>query len=116
MATNRINHTINSLILSESLALGYTAFNSAGAIVIDSSTVVAGLTTVPTTIALPSPLTIPIGHLIIIKDEAGTAASGITISSQGTGRLIDGQASILFAVNYGCLLLYSNGSHWFIIV
>ena len=54
------------------------------------------------------------GRIIIIKDEAGTAASAnnITIDTEGA-ELIDGAASITITANYGVARVYSNGTNWF---
>lgn len=50
---------------------------------------------------------------IIIKDESGGAgAFNITIETEGS-ELIDGVASIIIAVNFGGVILYSNGSNLF---
>jgi hypothetical protein len=54
------------------------------------------------------------GQTLVIKDESGAAQTNhITITTGGP--LIDGQTSIVLAVNYGSLTLLWNNSFWSIV-
>jgi len=55
------------------------------------------------------------GQVVVVKDESG-AASGInTIALNASGaQTIDGLSSIHIESPYGSVLLYSNGTNWFI--
>jgi hypothetical protein len=67
------------------------------------------------TITLPAANTMKAGQVLIIKDEAGTAASAnnITVARAGSDT-IDGATSVTITADYGVLRLYSNGSSaWF---
>lgn len=66
------------------------------------------------TITLPAANTLRNGQMLIIKDEAGTAASAnnITIARAGADT-IDGATSLTISANYGIAKLYSNGSNAF---
>jgi hypothetical protein len=66
------------------------------------------------TITLPLANSVPAGHLLIIKDEACTAASAnnITVTRSGSDQ-IDNLTSVLITANCGAIKLYSNGvSKW----
>jgi hypothetical protein len=66
-------------------------------------------------IALPSGSTLVQGKFMIIKDESGAASTNnITLNANGADR-IDGQASVILAINYGSLTLLWNTNHWSII-
>lgn len=53
--------------------------------------------------------------VLIVKDEAGTAAAGnITISRAGTDT-IDGATSVRISSNYGAVRLYCTGTGWAVV-
>lgn len=68
-------------------------------------------TSAPRTLTLATPLGRRRIH--IIKDESG-AASANPITVDGSGALIDGQATAQIATDYGSLSLISNGTNWHI--
>jgi len=54
------------------------------------------------------------GRTVVVKDEAGTAASAnnITIATEGS-ETIDGASTVSITANYGVARLYSDGTNWF---
>lgn len=72
------------------------------------------VTGVPTSILFDA-TSFSAGQVIIIKDESGNAsvANKITLSP-GASQTIDGAGNLLISSPYGSVLLYSNGSNWFI--
>ena len=75
---------------------------------------ILGVTGVPTSILFDA-TKFEIGQVVVIKDESGNATSttGITLVPSGSQK-IDGETSQLIESKYGAVLLYSNGSHWFV--
>lgn len=64
-------------------------------------------------IGLPSPKLVGEGKTLIVKDEAGGAATTtITIRSAGE-ETIDGTSTTTLTANYQSKRLYSDGSNWF---
>lgn len=54
------------------------------------------------------------GRVLIVKDAGGGAASyNITITTQGS-ETIDGSSTFVMDVAYEAILLYSDGSNWFV--
>jgi hypothetical protein len=68
------------------------------------------------TINLPEPASVPVGHRVIIKDEAGgdRTTSAITIQTALSAG-IDSGTSTTIGENFGFVELYSNGSQYFIL-
>ena len=72
-----------------------------------------------TTTAAVTSLTIPTaqtvaGRTIVIKDAAGNAGTNnITIDTEGA-QTIDGSATLVLSDNYASVILYSDGSNWFV--
>jgi len=55
------------------------------------------------------------GQVLVIKDESGAASATNTITlNASASQTIDGASSIEIESPYGSVLLYSNGSNWFI--
>jgi hypothetical protein len=56
------------------------------------------------------------GRMFIVKDESGQASSSNPIAIvPPAGQFIDGEASYLIVVPYESVMIYSNGTNWFII-
>lgn len=73
------------------------------------------VTSTPIIFTLPSANSVAPGTFYIIKDATGRAAVGnITVNiSVGSGNTIDGSTSYIINVNYGCLILITDGiSNW----
>lgn len=72
------------------------------------------VTAVPTSILFDA-TSFSEGQTVIVKDESGAASlsNKITINPSGS-QTVDGIASLTVASPYGSVLLYSNGSNWFI--
>jgi hypothetical protein len=66
-------------------------------------------------ITLPAANTVTNRHFII-KDESGSASVSnyIRIAPQ-SGQLIDGQSNFEIVVPYESVIVYSNGTSWFIV-
>lgn len=91
-----------------------TAINNTGYTVLESDYLIAYTTlTAPRTVTLPSANTM-MGHIIIIKDESGTAGTHNITVNVTAGGTIDGVASKAVNTNYGSIELYSNGTKWFL--
>ena len=73
-----------------------------------------GVTAVPTSILFDA-TSFAEGQVVVVKDESGAAASAnpVTLNASGS-QSIDGNASVEIESPHGALLLYSNGSNWFI--
>tara|TARA_R100000664_G_scaffold33958_1_gene53006 strand:- start:1926 stop:3197 length:1272 start_codon:yes stop_codon:yes gene_type:complete len=73
-----------------------------------------GVTGVPTSILLDA-TAFDEGQVLVIKDESGAASSGNSITLAPSGaQTIDGVTSVAVESPYGSVLLYSNGTNWFI--
>ena len=55
------------------------------------------------------------GQVVVVKDESGgaSATSVVAISGAST-QTIDGEDDVAITSPYGSILLYCNGSNWFI--
>ncbi|HET9432864.1 MAG TPA: hypothetical protein VFO37_03865, partial [Chitinophagaceae bacterium] len=68
------------------------------------------------TITLPAANAVTTGRIYAIKDETGLSNTNpITIDAAGAD-LIDGQANVSLASNFGCIWLISNGVDEFLIL
>lgn len=69
------------------------------------------------TVTLPTPASVQIGHVYIIKDYSGLAATNnITVKSAAGN--IDGTAGstgIIIATNYGSTMIYNDGTNYYTI-
>jgi hypothetical protein len=73
-----------------------------------------GVTGVPTEILFDA-TSFAGGQVLVIKDESGAASSANTITlNASASQTIDGASSIEIESPYGSVLIYSNGSNWFI--
>lgn len=73
-----------------------------------------GVTGVPTEILFDA-TSFAGGQVLVIKDESGGANSANTITlNASASQTIDGASSIEIESPYGSVLIYSNGSNWFI--
>ena len=75
---------------------------------------ILGITSVPVSIEFDATLFTE-GQVIVVKDESGAASETdkVTLVASGS-QTVDGNASIEIDSPYGAVLLYSNGSNWFI--
>jgi hypothetical protein len=65
------------------------------------------------TVTLPAPTN---GRMLYIKDISGTAqTNNITIARHASESIEGIAASFIFKTNWGCILLTSDGTNWFII-
>lgn len=65
------------------------------------------------TVELPNAATLTAGHIVIVKDEAGLAASRNIVVDGHSTQTINGSATSTISTNYGSLALYTNGTNWF---
>lgn len=75
---------------------------------------ILGVTAVPTEILFDA-TAFTDGQVLVIKDESGAASISNTILlNASASQTIDGAADVSIESPYGSVLLYSNGSNWFI--
>ena len=75
---------------------------------------ILGVSAVPTEIEVDATL-FSEGQVLVIKDESGAASVSSTISlAPSASQTIDGASAVTIESPYGSVLLYSNGSNWFI--
>jgi hypothetical protein len=75
---------------------------------------ILGATAVPSSILVDANL-FSTGQVLLIKDETGTADSStpVTINPSGS-QTVDGASSLTIESAHGSVLIYSDGSNWFI--
>ena len=75
---------------------------------------ILGITSVPVSIEFDATLFAE-GQVIVVKDESGAVSETdkVTLVASGS-QTVDGNASVEIDSPYGAVLLYSNGSNWFI--
>jgi len=101
------NLTINSGLVHkrQTVTTTYTA---------SVSDYILGVTSVPVNILFDA-TTFSNGQVIVIKDESGNASSGTPITMDASAsQTVDGANNAVIESPYGAVLLYSNGSNWFI--
>ena len=75
---------------------------------------ILGVSAVPTEIEVDATLFAE-GQVLVIKDESGAASGTDTILlNAAAAQTIDGVTTVTIESSYGSVLLYSNGSNWFI--
>jgi len=75
---------------------------------------ILGVTAVPTEILFDATLFTD-GQVLVVKDESGVASASDTILlNASASQTIDGAADASIESPYGSVLLYSNGTNWFI--
>jgi hypothetical protein len=101
------NLTINSGLIHkrQTVAATYTA---------SVSDYILGVTSVPVNILFDA-TTFSNGQVVVVKDESGAASSGnpITLNASAS-QTVDGAGSAVIESPYGAVLLYSDGSDWFV--
>ena len=65
-------------------------------------------------LTLPAASTTIEGQTYVVKDEGGNAGTNIITIVRSAANTIDGEVSVTIESPYGSVLLYSNGSNWFI--
>lgn len=75
---------------------------------------ILGITSVPVSIEFDASM-FSEGQVVVVKDETGLASDidSITLVASGS-QTVDGNNNIKIDSPYGAILLYSNGSNWFI--
>jgi len=75
---------------------------------------ILGVTTVPASILFDA-TTFVTGQVVVVKDETGNASLANLISLHASGsQTIDGNSSAYIESPYGSVLLYTDGTDWFI--
>jgi len=75
---------------------------------------ILGVTSVPVSIEFDA-TSFSIGQVVVVKDESGTASSANPITlTPSASQTIDGSPIIPIESPYGALLLYSDGTNWYI--
>ena len=104
------------IIFGRSQRVPYQGTSSGMTIAIQNHIVGVTSVTGGKTISLPSAVTMASGRMFIVKDESGQASSSNPIAIvPPAGQFIDGEASYLIVVPYESVMIYSNGTNWFII-
>jgi hypothetical protein len=94
VALGRTPKTGNYTVLTTDRRICFTALAAAAAVTLPAASTMSGKS-------------------ILVKDEAGAAAThNITVSVASSGT-IDGAASSVISTNYGLGRYYSNGTQWF---
>ena len=102
----------NSLTIDAGLVHNRTAVATTYTASIDNY--ILGVTGVPTEILFDASAFAE-GQVLVVKDESGAANSADVITlNASASQTIDGASSIEIESPYGSVLLYSNGSNWFI--
>ena len=75
---------------------------------------ILGATSVPSNILLDA-TSFATGQVLLVKDESGDAASAspVTLNPSGS-QTVDGASSLTIESAHGSVLIYSDGSNWFI--
>ena len=105
------------LVFTRGMRVPYSA-TAISATVPAPSAYISGVTSVssPRTITLPAASAMGAGRMLVIKDETGQASSVNYIRIQPSGgQLIDGDAYYDIVVPYESVMIYTNGTNWFII-
>ena len=75
---------------------------------------ILGATTVPSSILVDASL-FNAGQVLLVKDETGAAASATPVTLNPSGsQTVDGASSLTIESAHGSVLIYSDGSNWFI--
>ena len=65
-------------------------------------------------LTLPAASTATEGQTYVVKDEGGNAGTNVITIVRSASDTIDGETSVTIESPYGSVLLYCNGSNWFI--
>ena len=75
---------------------------------------ILGATSVPSEILMDATL-FSEGQVLVVKDESGGAASSTAVTIVPSGsQTVDGQSSLEIESPHGSVLVYSDGSNWFV--
>ena len=75
---------------------------------------ILGATSVPSNILLDA-TSFATGQVLLVKDESGAAASAAPVTLNPSGsQTVDGASSLTIESAHGSVLIYSDGSNWFI--
>jgi hypothetical protein len=102
----------NSLTIDAGLVHSRTTVATTHTASVDSY--ILGVTGVPTEILFDA-TAFAGGQVLVIKDESGAASSANTITLKpSASQTIDGETAAYIESPYGSVLIYSNGTNWFI--
>lgn len=105
------------LVFSRGMRVPYLSV-SASSTVAAPSGYITGVTSTaaPRVITLPAASAMGAGRMLVIKDESGAASATNYIRIQGSaGQTVDGDAYYDIVVPYESVMIYTNGTNWFII-
>jgi len=106
------NSANNSLTVDAGLVHNRTTVVTTHTASVDSY--ILGVTGVPTEILFDA-TAFAGGQVLVIKDESGAASSANTITlNASASQTIDGEGAAYIESPYGSVLIYSNGTNWFI--
>ena len=106
------NSANNSLTVDAGLVHSRTTVVTTHTASVDSY--ILGVTGVPTEILFDA-TAFAGGQVLVIKDESGAASSANTITlNASASQTIDGESAAYIESPYGSVLIYSNGTNWFI--
>lgn len=104
------------LVFTRGMRVPYAA-TSANTTVAAPSGYITGVSSVssPRTITLPIAASMGAGRMLVIKDETGAASTTNYIRIQPSGgQTIDGESYYDIVVPYESVMIYTNGTSWFI--
>ena len=111
-ASAKLTFNGSTLVLSGGLTHRLTAIATSHTASV--SEYILGVTGVPTSI-LADATSFSDGQVLVIKDESGAANGTNTITLKPSGsQTVDGAASATIESPFGSVLVYSNGTNWFI--
>jgi len=111
-ASAKLTFNGSTLVLSGGLTHRRTAITTSHTASV--SEYILGVTGVPTSI-LADATSFSDGQVLVIKDESGVANGTNTITLKPSGsQTVDGAASATIESPFGSVLVYSNGTNWFI--
>ena len=75
---------------------------------------ILGATAVPSSILMDATL-FGAGQVLVIKDETGNARSATAVTlNPSASQTVDGMSSLTIESPHGSVLVYSDGSNWFV--
>ena len=108
------NFTFDGTALTANTGLVHNRTTVATSHTASAGNYILGVTAVPTAILFDA-TSFAGGQVLVIKDESGVASStNSIILNASASQTIDGASNIEIESPYGSVLIYSNGSNWFI--
>ena len=106
--------TGSTLVIASTLQTGYVSVPGTTYTATVDDAIIGCRNVSLTTITLPDPVTVPVGHRVIVKDEVGGSRGSAPIVVQSTDNsiLFDGNTTTDISVNRGFVEVYSDGTNY----